>query len=98
MTRAQTCARPGARGNGPGAATYTLRLSPGIVTRLQALTARYNGDNGAQLTVEEWLLLHVREIAVQDELLAVAQALAAQAQKDVDAAIVAEKQRLIESQ
>ena len=76
---------------------FTLDLSAAAVTGLQALTARYNADNGADLAVADWLLLHLKELAVQDDLLRIAGDLRRQADADADAAFKAERQRLLES-
>jgi len=76
---------------------FTLDISDAAVDGLQAVVARYNADNGTALTVLDWLHLHAREIAVQDQLLTAAQSLREQADKDADAAFKAERQRLLDS-
>jgi hypothetical protein len=78
-------------------ATYTINLKDEAVARLQELVARYNGDNGAALTVEEWVTLHLKELAVQDELLRSAEELRRQAEETARAALIAERKRLLES-
>lgn len=76
---------------------FTLDISDPALAGLQALVARYNADNGAALTVADWLLLHVKELAIQDDLLAAARTLREQADKNADAAFKAERERLLES-
>lgn len=76
---------------------FTIDLTAAAVTRVQALVARYNENAGAALTVAEWLLLHIKELAIQDELNARATVLQRQAQDDANAALLAEQTRLIAS-
>ncbi len=76
---------------------FTLDISDPALAGLQALVARYNTDNGTALPVQDWLLLHLRELAIQDRLMAAAQSLREQADKEADAAFKAERQRLLDS-
>ena len=76
---------------------FTIDLSDAALAGLQVLAARYNADNGADLSVQEWLLLHLKELAVQDDLLRIAGELRRQAEADADAAFKAERQRLLDS-
>jgi hypothetical protein len=76
---------------------FTLDLSEAAVAGLQKLVARYNGDNGTQLTVADFLLLHVKEMSVQTEILEAAKTLREQAERDIDAAFKAERERLLAS-
>jgi hypothetical protein len=77
--------------------TFNIELKPGAVERLQQLAARYNGDNGAALTLEQWISLHLRELAVQDELMRAVEELQHQAQLTTQAAFKAERKRLLDS-
>lgn len=72
------------------AQSVPVRLVPG----LRKVVGQYNADNGTELTVGEWLQLHVLEIAVQDELVAEQKRLTEQAQRDVSAAVIALRDRL----
>jgi hypothetical protein len=74
---------------------FTLTLTPATVARLQRVVARHNGEHGAALTLGEWLALHVRELAVQEELVEEQQRLVRQAERDVAAALLAAKERLL---
>lgn len=75
-------------------AKYTQDVPATLVGGLRRVVGRYNADNGAELTVVEWLQLHVLEIAVQDELAAEHKRLTEQAQKDVAAGVTALRNRL----
>lgn len=76
---------------------FTLDLSPAATAGLQAVVLRYNADNGTALTVSDWLHLHVKELAIQDDLLAAAKSLREQADKSAADAFAAERQRLLDS-
>ncbi len=75
---------------------FTLDLTQAAVDGLQTVVQRYNADNGTAVTVQEWLLLHLKELAIQDRLLEAARTLRDQADKDADAAFRAERQRLLD--
>jgi hypothetical protein len=75
-------------------AKYTQNVPARLIGGLRRVVGRYNADQGAELTVAEWLQLHVLEIAVQDELGAEQQRLTEQAQKDVAAGVLALRDRL----
>ncbi len=76
-------------------ATFKISLADRLLPGLQAVVSRYNADNGAALTVEDWLTRHVAEVAAHDELLAEQQRLAKQAQDDLEAALRTLRDRLI---
>ena len=76
---------------------FELELSEAAVTGLQRVVARYNADNGAALTVADWIHLHLKEVSVQDELLRAADDLRRQAEETAAAALRAERTRLLES-
>ena len=76
---------------------FTLDISDPALAGLQALVARYNADNGTDLTALDWLHLHVKELAIQDQLLEASRTLREQADRDADAAFKAERQRLLDS-
>ena len=80
--------------------TLTLTLTPACVERLYEIVNRYNADIMAlkgPLSLQKWLHLHLRELAVQDELTEAAGRLQRQAQTDAVAAIKAERARLMDS-
>ncbi len=76
---------------------FTIDLTPAAVTRLQAIVERHNANTGAALTVADWLLLHIKELAIQAELAGRADTLRRQAEDAANAALLAERDRLIAS-
>ena len=76
---------------------FEIELSDAAHNGLQRLVMRYNADNGTALSVEAWIHLHLRELAVQDEIVRAAEDLQRQAQETAAAALQAERQRLLES-
>jgi len=78
---------------------FTIAIPDKALPALQRTVDTYNGNNGAALTVRDWLELHALDIALQDQLAAAVDAIKAQteaqAQTDFDAAIKAERERLI---
>jgi hypothetical protein len=75
--------------------TFVIDLSETQTDRLNELVGRYNADKGTDLTVQAWLELHAREIAIQDDLAAEHSRLARQAEADVAAALTALRDRLL---
>jgi hypothetical protein len=76
---------------------FTLDISDPALAGLQALILRYNADNGTALTVQDWLLLHLKELAIQDRLLEASRTFREQAEVDAAAAFRAERERLLDS-
>ena len=76
-------------------AKYTLTLPDGGAARLQALVARYNADHGTQLSVTEWLELHLKEIAIGQDLAQEWDALQVQNRRDLESAAAALRDRLL---
>jgi len=76
---------------------FEIELTDAAHTGLQRLVTRYNADNGTALTVDGWIHLHLRELAVQDEIVRAAEDLQKQAQETASAALQAERLRLLES-
>lgn len=84
----------------PETITLTLTLTPACVERLHEIVNRYNAPIMATkgpLSLVKWLHLHLRELAVQEELMEAAERLQRQAQTDALAAIQAAKERLMDS-
>ena len=77
--------------------TFNITISDAALARLKAIVDRYNADNGAALSVQDWLLLHLKELAIQDNLLAAAQNFQKQAEQGAADATNAERQRLLDS-
>ena len=70
-------------------ALYIIALTDKTRAGLQAQTDRYNTHNGAKLTVAQWALLHLKEIAIAPQLQATVAALQEQAQRDASAQLTA---------
>lgn len=47
---------------------FTIELPQKAVDRLNVHVARTNEANGTALTLQQWLDLHVRELAISDDL------------------------------
>lgn len=77
--------------------TFTITITDLALAGLQAIVARYNADSGTVLSVQDWLLLHLKELAIQDELLAAAQTFQRQAEQSAADAIRTERQRLLDT-
>ena len=65
----------------------TADLPDTIVPRLQRLTDRTNDTQKTALTVLDWLALHLKELAVADDLTAAVAALQQQQEADAQAAL-----------
>ena len=78
---------------------FTIAIPDKALPALQRTVDLYNGNNGAQLSLRDWLELHALELALQEQFAAAIDTLKAQteaqAQADFDAAIKAERQRLL---
>ena len=66
---------------------FTIDLPDKGVAALQALVAEYNGNTGGQLTVQDWLTLHVKELAISRQLAPTVDALRQQTEADAQAAL-----------
>ncbi len=80
---------------------FTIDLTPGTLARLQAIVTQHNANQGTTLTVADWLLLHVKELAIGQELATAVDTLRKQAEDNANAtlaaAVTAERDRLIAS-
>ncbi len=78
---------------------FTITLSADHLARLQAVVDRTNADQGLALTVRDWVLLHLKEVALAPDIAAAVDTLRQQAQRDADAALQAavraERDRLL---
>jgi hypothetical protein len=75
-------------------AKYEIEIPDGLVPGLNKLVARYNADAGTDMSVADWLRMHVTELALVDELQAERQRLTAQAQRDVEVGLQALRDRI----
>ena len=76
---------------------FDIEISDAALAGLQRVVNIYNANNGSALTVQDWLLLHLKELAVQDDLMRAAEDLRRQAEETAAAALQAERQRLLDS-
>ena len=80
---------------------FTVTLSDGHLTKLQRVLQRYNDQNGTAYAVKEWLLAHLKEVAIAEEYAAGVDQLRRQheldAQAALDAAVRAERDRLLQA-
>ena len=73
----------------------TIIISQEAANRLNLRVAEYNLANGTTINLTQWVALHLRELAMERDLLRAADDLRQQAERDVAAAIVAERDRLL---
>ena len=74
-----------------------ITLSDAAYAGLQLVVTKWNAANEQQLSVEQWVDLHLRELAVQDQIFAAHEQLQRQAQDTAAAALKAERERLLDS-
>ncbi len=74
---------------------FTIDVSDACLAGLQKLTTRYNADSGAELAVQDWIIQHLKELSIQDELLQAAQDLQRKAEADANAALQARRDQLL---
>lgn len=78
---------------------FTITLSQKAVDRLQVHVQRTNDANGTNLTMRDWVELHLKEIAIADDLAIATQAIQEQQQRDaqdaLQAAVRAQRDRLL---
>jgi len=68
---------------------FTIDLTDKALAGLQAEVNRYNGNAGTALTVQQWIVLHLQEIAIAPELTAAIGQLRQQQEADANAALEA---------
>lgn len=76
--------------------TFTITLSPQAVAKLQAVVDRYNANTGQTLTVRDWIALHIKEVAIADDLMAEHQRLQREHEESLRAAVEAARKGLID--
>ncbi len=78
---------------------FTITISDQLLAKLQAVVDRTNADQGLTLTVRDWILLHLKEIAIAPDVAAAVDTLRGQAERDataaLEAAVKAERDRLL---
>jgi hypothetical protein len=73
----------------------TVVLSNEMVARLNVRVAEYNLANGTSIGLTAWIALHLRETAIERELMTSIEGFKQQAERDVAAAAIAERDRLL---
>jgi len=77
--------------------TFSITISTEAAARLKAVVDRYNENTGSSLTVAQWIVLHLKELALADDLAAAHERIRKQAEDDATAAFLAERRRLLDS-
>ena len=67
----------------------TIDLTDKAVAGLQGECDRTNAQQGTKLTVDEWIAVHLQEVAVAQQLAATISALTEQHRRDAQAALTA---------
>lgn len=75
----------------------TIDVTDSAKQRLDLVVADYNAANGTSLTFDDWLGLHLRELAIQREFATKIEQLKRQTEDDLHATIEAEKDRLLDA-
>lgn len=69
--------------------SFTIEISDKTLTGLKKVVADYNANTGQALTVQAWLLLHIKEAAIAQQLATAAAAIVEQHQRDAQATLEA---------
>ncbi len=76
-------------------AEHMIDLNDAMQARMARVVGQHNAAHGTELTVTDWLNLHIRELAIAQDLSAEHETLTRQAEDDMTAAMIAVKQRLL---
>ena len=66
---------------------FTFTFTTKEITALQKITTTHNANTGQALTVEQWLDLHHKELAITEDLTAAVRVLQEQQQQDAQATL-----------
>lgn len=75
---------------------FTIDLSDSAVARLKSLVDRTNANQGTSLTLRDWIVLHLKEVAVAEDLARDLEALRQQAEREANATFEAAARALKE--
>ena len=79
--------------------TITFTVSNAVVARLQAVVDAYNTQSGTTLTIKQWVIQTIKDVAISAELTAAVEQLQQQSDQDAEAALTtaieAERQNLL---
>jgi hypothetical protein len=73
----------------------TVDISAAGAAKLQLIVDAHNNRNQTALSLADWLQLHLREMAVQDDVATAIQALQKQKEDELKDAIASERDRLL---
>ncbi len=76
--------------------SFNIQLSDKAIDRLQTHVQRTNDANGEALTLRDWITLHLRELAIADDLPAAVAQLQRETQDTLAAAIRAKRDQLLQ--
>ena len=74
---------------------YEIELSDEANAGLKRIVARWNADQGQDLGTADWLLLHVKDLVIADDLVAARETFLRQAEENALAALRAERDRML---
>ena len=75
---------------------FTIDLSQKAVDKLQLQVQRTNDAGGTALTLKDWIVLHMKEIAIADDLPAAIEQLHRESQDTLTAASRAKRDQLLQ--
>ena len=75
---------------------FTIDLSRKAVDKLQAHAQRTNDANGTTMTLKDWMVLHMKELAIADDLPAAVAQLQTETRDTLTAAINAKRDQLLQ--
>ncbi len=75
---------------------FTIDLSTKAVAKLKTITQRTNDAEGTAYTVKQWIVLHLKELAIADDLSPAVDLLATETQDTLTAAIRAKRDQLLQ--
>lgn len=76
---------------------FPIDLKQPVVDRLQKHVQRTNETNGTSYTLLQWITLHLKEVAISEELPVIVERLQQKSQKALNEAIRREQKRLMDS-
>ena len=74
---------------------YEIELSDEANAGLKRIVARWNADQGQDLGTADWLLLHVKDLVIADDLVAARETFLRQAEENALAALRTERDRML---
>ena len=75
---------------------FTIDLSQKAVDKLQVQVQRTNDAQGSTLTLKDWIVLHLKEVATADDLAAAFEQLQRESQDTLTAASRAKRDQLLQ--